>query len=123
MWVKAMSKICEWVLAADERIRFAMLIDDLGNTLCMKTVGYYEISEDLAFRLGDTLAVLIGGIFKELSALHGPFEYAMVKHGSTVVVGLKLDEGYLIFSAKEDVTPEIVQRVKGTIKIYRRESR
>jgi len=39
------------------------------------------------------------------------------------VVGLKLDEGCLIFSAKEDVTPEIVQRVKGTIKIYRRESR
>jgi len=118
-----MSKICEWVLAADERIRFAMLIDELGNTLCLKTVGYYDISEDLAFRLGDTLAVLIGGVFKELSTLHGPFKYAMVKHGSTIVAGLKLDEGYLIFSAKEDVTPEIVQRVRTTIEIYKREEK
>jgi len=43
------------------------------------------------------LAVMLGGIFKELSAIHGEFEYAMVKHGRTVVVGLKLEEGYLIF--------------------------
>ena len=82
-----MSKICEWVLAADERIRFAILIDDLGNTPCMKTVGYYEISEDLAFRLWDTLAVLIGGIFKELSALHGPFEYAMLSMEAQLWLG------------------------------------
>lgn len=118
-----MSRICEWVLAADERIRFAMLIDELGNILCMKSVGYYEISEDLAYRLGDTLAVMIGGIFKELSILHGPFEYAIVKHGRTIVVGLKIEEGYLVFSAKEDVTPEIVQRVKKTIEIYKKEGR
>ena len=118
-----MSQVCEWVLAADERIRFAMLIDELGNTLCMKSVGYYEISEDLAYRLGDTLAVMLGGIFRELSAIHGEFEYAMVKHGRTVVVGLKLEEGYLIFSAKEDVTPEIVQRVRETIEIYKKEKR
>jgi len=118
-----MSRVYEWVLAADERIRFAMLIDELGNTLCMKSVGYYEISEDLAYRLGDTLAVMLGGIFKGLSAIHGEFEYAMVKHGRTAVVGLKLEEGCLIFSVKEDVTPEIVQRVRETIEIYKKKKR
>jgi len=110
-------------LSEKDEITVQVKIDELGNTLCMKSVGYYEISEDLAYRLGDTLAVMLGGIFRELSAIHGEFEYAMVKHGRTVVVGLKLEEGYLIFSAKEDVTPEIVQRVRETIEIYKKEKR
>ena len=116
-----MSKVCEWVLAADERIRLVMLIDELGNILCMKTVGYYEMPEELALKLGDTLAVMVGGVFRELSMIHGPFEYAVVRHGNIIVAGLKIEEGYLIFSAKEDVTPEIVQRVMNTVALYKKE--
>ena len=89
----------------------------------MKAVRYYEIPEDLAYRLGDTLAILIGGIFKELSALHGQFEYVIMKHGRTVFVGIKLEEGYLKRRGKEDVTPEIVQRVRETIEIYKKEEK
>lgn len=114
------SKICEWTLAADERIRFAMHIDDLGNLLCMKSVGYSEVSEDLALRLGNTLAAMTGSILKDLSTVYGPFEYALVKHGITVTVGLRLKNGYLIFSAKADAIPEIVQRVYKTIGIYKK---
>jgi len=113
------SKVCEWTLAADERIRFAMHIDELGNILCMKSVGYSEISENLALRLGSTLAVMVGSLFKDLSAVHGPFKYAMVKSGSMVTVGLRLKKGYLLFSAKDDAVPEIVRRVCKTVGMYK----
>jgi len=114
------SKVCEWTLAADERIRFAMHIDDLGNLLCMKSVGYSEVSEDLALRLGNTLAAMAGSLLKDLSAVYGSFEYAMVKHGVTVTVGLRLKNGYLIFSAKADAVPEIIRRVRKTIGLYKK---
>jgi len=112
-------KVCEWVLAADEKIRFVMAIDGLGNLLCLKTLGYYEIPEDLALRIGDAFAISLGGIFRELSLVQGAFEYAIVKHGNMVTVGLKVKEGeYLIFIAKEEETPEIIQKVKETVKLY-----
>jgi len=114
------SKVCEWTLAADERIRFVMHIDDLGNLLCMKSVGYSEVSEDLALRLGNTFAVMTGSLLKDLSKVYGPFEYVMVKHGVTVTVGLRLKNGYLIFSAKANAVPEIIRRVCKTIGIYKK---
>ena len=109
---KQESKVCDWVLAADEKVQFAMVIDELGNQLCQKSLGLYSLPNDLAIRLAEMTAVMSGGIFKELAAHHGPFEYMIIKHDRLATVGLRIEEGYLIFVAKEEETPEVVQRVR-----------
>lgn len=112
-----MSEICDWVLAADESVRFCMAIDELGNVECIKSVGLYEMPRSLAERLGDTLAVMAGSTLKELASHHGSFEYTIVKHEKFSMVGLRIAEGYLLFTVKGKVDPELVERVIKTVKI------
>jgi hypothetical protein len=115
------SKICDWVLAADEKVQFAMAIDELGNLLCLKSLGLYSLPNHLATRLAEMIAVMAGGIFKELATHHGPFEYLIIKHDKIATVGLRIKEGYLIFVAKEEEIPEVVQRVKEILGLTEKE--
>ncbi|MEA2089168.1 MAG: hypothetical protein U9O89_00185 [Thermoproteota archaeon] len=112
-----MSGICDWVLAADERIRFCMVTDELGNVKCMKSVGLYDMPRSFAERLGDTLAVMVGSTFKELALHHGSFEYAMVKHERFSTVGLRIAERYLVFTVKNKADLELIERVINTVKM------
>lgn len=109
------SKICEWVLVCDERIQFVMAIDELGNTLCQKMLGLYSLPSELALRLTEMVAVMASGILKDLAAHHGAFEYLIMKHDRFATIGLRIKEGYLIFVAREEETPEIITRVRETL--------
>jgi len=112
------SKICEWILAAHEKIRFAMVIDGLGNVQCLKTIGLYELPSEISSRLGDSLAVMAGSLFKDLSLYHGAFEYAIVKHARFSTVGLRLKNAFLVFVAAGEATAEFVNQVRDTLRIY-----
>jgi len=112
------SNACEWVLAAHEKIRFAMVVDELGNVHCLKTVGLYEMPEELSHKIGDTLVVMAGSLFKELSFYHGSFEYAVVKHKNFSTVGVWLESVCLIFVVVGEATPELIKQVMETLKIY-----
>lgn len=115
-----MSSVCDWVLGADERIRFAMEIDELGNIKCFKSIynsRVQQISPELAQKVGDILAVLVAGLFRDLSRSYGNFEYMIVKHELIATVGMRTRGGYLIFMVKDDATPEVIQRVKETLNL------
>jgi hypothetical protein len=114
-----MSTVCDWVLGADERIRFAMEIDDLGNIKCIKSIynsRVPQISPELAQKVGDILAVLVAGLFRELSLSYGNL-YMVIKHEMISTVGMRTKGGYLIFMVKEEVTNEVIQRVKETLNL------
>lgn len=112
------SDLCDWILGADEKIRFSMVIDELGNVQCIKSIYYYEIPKELAIKLGDTLAVMAGSVFKELTPYHGKFEYVIVQHEKAATTGMKIKGGYLIFAAVIEATPELLQNVKETVKLH-----
>jgi len=110
-----MNRLCDYILTASEYIRFAMLIDQMGNIQCIKSIGLY------AQKLADTIAVLTTGILKTLTQHHGSFQHIIIKHQNYTTIGQPIKTGYLIYVTTEPIEPQIIQHIKETIQIYQKE--
>jgi len=89
-----MNRLCDYVLTASEYIRFAMLIDQMGNIQCIKSIGLYHIPTETAQKL---------------------------KHQNYTTIGQPIKTGYLIYVTTEPIEPQIIQHIKETIQIYQKE--
>lgn len=116
-----MNRLCDYILTASEYIRFAMLIDKMGNIQCIKSIGLYHIPTETAQKLADTIAVLTTGILKTLTQHHGSFQHIIIKHQNYTTIGQPIKTGYLIYVTTEPIEPQIIQHIKETIQIYQKE--
>lgn len=116
-----MNHLCDYVLTANENIRFGMAIDRMGNMLCTKSVGLYQLQQETAQKLADTFAVLTTGVLKTLTQHHGCLQHVAIKHQNYTTIGQPIKQGYLIYTTTESIEPEITKHITETIKIYRKE--
>ncbi|MDH5771229.1 MAG: hypothetical protein OEZ25_08085 [Candidatus Bathyarchaeota archaeon] len=113
-----MIRLCDYVLSADQNIRFAMHVDHFGNIQCMKSIGLYQLPADTAQKLADTVAVLTAGILKTFSQHHGCFQHLTLKHQNYTTIAQATKTGVLIYTTIEPIESKTVQHIKETIEIY-----
>lgn len=110
-----MKNICKSILDADKSILFAMITDNQGNFQCMDSRGEYLMPKELVKQMGGAWSAVVGGIFKQLAQYNGPFEYTIVKYQKATIVGLGVEEKYVVFTVKKDVSEELIEKVRKTL--------
>jgi len=109
-----LSELCNRILATDKRVIFAMIVDEQGRIHCEKTrTGEkYSMPRDIVLKVGGVWASVVGGVFRQLSQFHGPFEYAIIKNEKLTTIGMGGKKGYVIFTTKEENPQQLIEKIR-----------
>ena len=107
-----MNTVCDRILAKDERIGFAMIVNQEGHIVESKTRGPLLMPKEDIAALAGVWTIIIGGVGKQMEKYFGRFEVNLLGYEKVSVYGVMLRNRTIVISARKDLPMETVLSLK-----------